>query len=322
VTDAALSSLPSKDRTPRSANILNGWVTNAAKAVGVPHDRLTWIIASTVALAVLQRATASDGTSLFAVKGGAYLEHRLEPHARSTRDVDTLFRGAEQDFLRALDDAIAEPWGPFTIRRGDVEPIANARAATTPRRFDLRLEMQGRPFRRIPIEVSFGEGDITAEVETFEAPSLAFFGIRSPDHLVGITLAFQVAQKLHAATDPDTDDRPNDRVRDIVDLIQIRRTFYPDDTSVDDLRRACHGIFAARADLAIADHRVPRAWPPQIVAWRTWSTGWAKPAADAGLTSTLDEALEEIRTWVSIIDRAGSRAEHAAAEDRSTMPTE
>ena len=310
MTDAALNSLPGKERAPRSVGILNGWVTNAAKQVGVPHDRLTWIIASTVAIAVLQRATGADGRTLFAMKGGAYLEHRLEPNARSTRDVDTLFRGPETAFLGALDAAIAEPWGPFTIRRSEVREIANARAATTPRRFDLRLEMHGKAFRRIPIEVSFGEGGVSDEVETFPAPSLAFFGIDSPDRIAGITLAYQVGQKLHAATDPDTDERPNDRVRDIVDLVQIRRAFFPASAGLSDLKRACTSIFSARATVAAAAGRSPRTWPPPIFARSTWSRDWARPAAEAGLDLTLDEALRSVRDWVEDIDGAGTSEGH------------
>lgn len=164
-----------------------------------------------------------------------------------TNDVDTLFRGDLQQFETALDTAIGEPWGPFILQRTPLEEIVGARRIVKPRRFDLKLLIKGAVWRRIQIEVSFPEGHIAETTEPVPTPSARCYGIATPDHLVGIAMAYQVAQKLHACTDPD--DPPeftNDRVRDIVDLLLIKDSFYADGVPVD-LRAACVDVFDAVA---------------------------------------------------------------------------
>jgi hypothetical protein len=71
-----------------------------------------------------------------------------------------------------------------------------------PRRFDIILELRGVTWRRTPFEISADEAGIGAEDETIEAPPLSGFGLPDPDALVGIALRFQIAQKLHAVSDP------------------------------------------------------------------------------------------------------------------------
>jgi hypothetical protein len=38
--------------------------------------------------------------------------------------------------------------------------------------------------------------------EPLPAPSLADFGLPTPDHLTGLAMRYQIAQKAHAASDP------------------------------------------------------------------------------------------------------------------------
>lgn len=64
------SDLPAKPNEPRSTNILNGWLSQLAGSAGVPSNRLGWIAASTIVIALLQRAKGEDGGPLFLVKGG------------------------------------------------------------------------------------------------------------------------------------------------------------------------------------------------------------------------------------------------------------
>jgi hypothetical protein len=74
----------------------------------------------------------------------------------------------------------------------------------------------------------------------------------SPGHVAGIAMPYQVAQKLHASTDPD--DPPeflNDRVRDIPGLLLIKDHSYPGGPTVE-LSAACFDVFHARAAEATA----------------------------------------------------------------------
>ncbi|WP_181027110.1 nucleotidyl transferase AbiEii/AbiGii toxin family protein [Rathayibacter sp. AY1E9] len=283
---------------------LNQWVNAAAKQNGIAADRLSWFIASTVVMGVLQRATAGDGSVLFLVKGGAFLERRLQLKSRSTKDVDALFRGTLDEFKKAVAAVTDKPWGPFTIQLKDMAPIAGAQTSTPPQRFHLQLLIKGQVFRKVKVEVSFGEGGIATQSEVMPIPRLDHFGITAPEEIATITLAYQIGQKLHAATDPDTPERQNDRVRDIVDLILIRNAFYSNGENLLPVLRAAQDIFAARAAIAAERGATPRLWPPLIKAQALWPTEWNAPAAQANVTLTLDEALEEVRQWVVSINSA------------------
>jgi Nucleotidyl transferase AbiEii toxin, Type IV TA system len=100
---------------------------------------------------------------LFLLKGGTLLQHRLNTTARSTKDVDGLIRGDLDEFLLALEDAMAEPWGPLTLRRGEVEVVNTPTKIIKPRRFDVILAMGGVTWRRVPFEISADEAGIGDE---------------------------------------------------------------------------------------------------------------------------------------------------------------
>jgi len=82
-----------------------------------------------------------------------------------------------------------------------------------------------------------------------------------PDHLVSLSMRYQIAQKVHASTDPhDPPAFVNDRARDVVDLLLVRTltetTGHPSSTEI---RAAVEDIFAARAAEAEATdaHHAP-----------------------------------------------------------------
>lgn len=294
--------LPDKDRTPISARVLNNWLRDAQRQTGVGEGRLGWILASTIVVAALQRALGEDQQPLFLVKGGLFMEFHLGLRARTTKDVDALFRGNLEQFETALDAAIAEPWGPFILQRSTLEEIVAARRLVKPRRFDIKLLIKGAVWRRIQVEVSFPEGHIADVAEPVPAPGAGFFGITTPDEIAGIAMAYQVAQKTHACTDPDEPPEfINDRVRDVVDLLLIKDNFYPEGPQVT-LREACVDVFDARAAEATTLGLTARHWPPQIVANDEWARAYLSLALPVGVTLSLEEALAEVNSWITQID--------------------
>ena len=66
------------------------------------------MVASTVVVAALQRALGDDQRPMFLIKGRAYIEFNLGLRARTTKDVDTLFRGGLDEFIGRLDEALAD----------------------------------------------------------------------------------------------------------------------------------------------------------------------------------------------------------------------
>lgn len=222
---ALLRTLKPKSKEPVSAKVLNTWIAQAEGKLGdeAKGGRLGWLVASSVAIAAVQRAIDTEGRHLFLLKGGTLLQHRLKATARTAKDVDGLIRGDLDQFILALDEALDEPWGPLTLRRGEVELVNVPAKIIKPRRFDIILELRGVTWRRIQFEVSPDEAGVSDEHETIEPPPLGGFGLPDPDALVGIAMRFQIAQKLHAVSDPhEPPDSINDRARDVVDLLLLR----------------------------------------------------------------------------------------------------
>src|SRR5665811_1825517 len=104
---ALLHTLTPKAKQPVSARVLDTWIAQAEGLLGpeAKGGRLGWLIASSVAIAAVQRAIDTNGRQLFLLKGGTLLQHRLNATARTTKDVDGLVRGDLDEFLLALEDA-------------------------------------------------------------------------------------------------------------------------------------------------------------------------------------------------------------------------
>jgi hypothetical protein len=142
--------------------------------------------------------------------------------------------------------------------------------------------------------------------ESTPAPSLSGFGLPTPDHLASLTLRYQIAQKVHASTDPhEPPEYLNDRARDVVDLLLLHdlsgETGHPDKPSIS---TAILDIFSARAAEAETLRRKPRHWPARLVAHPHWRESFNKAATSAGLDISLEDAVDQVNAWLDEIDEA------------------
>lgn len=306
-----LDRLEARPRAPRAVRNLETWIQQAERRVGVGAARLGWMVASSVVIAALQRVAHDDGRPRFLIKGGAYLELRLGLRARTTRDVDALFRGDFEGFLTALDRALAEPVGELTFQRTEPAVIERASRLIKPRRLQVKVLLRGKTWRSVPVEVAADEGRAGQYVEPVPAPSLAHFGLATPSEIAGISTDYQVAQKLHASTDPHDPGGPgghrNDRVRDVTDLHLLHRAFYDDADlpRLRGLRAACADLFDARAREARTAGAVERAWPPALTAHPHWQVDYPGYAEQVGLALTLQDAVAALNDWIAVVDAAG-----------------
>ncbi|WP_186276964.1 nucleotidyl transferase AbiEii/AbiGii toxin family protein [Corynebacterium anserum] len=303
-----LGDLKSKTKQPASATILRNWITQAEAQLGedAKGGRLGWLVASSVAIAAVQRAVDENGRRLFLLKGGTLLQHRLNATARATKDVDGLIRGDMDAFFAALEEVLDEPWGPLELRRGEVKTINVPTKITKPRRFNITIDLKGRSWRSIDFEISPDEAGIGAEQEAIEPPLLSGFGLPTPDVLVGITMRFQIAQKLHAVSDPhEPPTFKNDRARDLVDLILLRDLITATGTpTLTEVREAGQAIFDSRAKEADILGYPARSWPPTIIAHKHWGNDYARAAKPGGIHLPLESAVAEINNWISAIDNS------------------
>ncbi|MFC7619093.1 nucleotidyl transferase AbiEii/AbiGii toxin family protein [Microlunatus sp. GCM10028923] len=297
-----LADLKAKAQPPASATILSQWINHAERALGVTAagGRLGWLVASTVVVAALQRAVDSAGTPSFLLKGGTLLQHRLGLSARATSDLDGLVRGDIDEFLAVLDETLVDPWGPLVLTRSEVEVIATPARVIKPRRLYIFASLRGRVWRKVQVELAPDEGGAGATPETIPAPTLDPFGLPAPDVLVALAMRYQIAQKIHACSDPhDPPASVNDRPRDVVDLLLLRDLVLAEGAPTSyEIREAAVAVFEARAADANTLGRPVRHWPPRVVAHPHWLNDYARAARDAGVASSLDDAVAAVNDWI------------------------
>jgi hypothetical protein len=237
-------------------------------------------------LGALESVRRNDGP-LFVVKGGVSIELRLGLRARTTKDLDLVFRGDPEAMLDALEDALSRPYGSFAFRRkGLVEDIRD----TGSRRLAIQVLFGGREWQTLQLEVAPPEAD---EIELVPAAiSIADFKLDGPERVACLSLRYQIAQKLHAVTERPTD-RANQRFWDLIDLILLEELG-------DDLARV------REASVEIFERRRTHSWPPELVAPAAWIEPYRATAAEIGadLPEDVEEAAEIVRMFIAAIDRA------------------
>lgn len=296
-----LSELKPKGKEPRSRSVLESWIAKAEGEIDPSRSgRLAWLISTTVCAAKLQSVLGSQGESRFALKGGTLLQHRLGLSARATKDLDGIVRGDIEDFIDALDATLVEDWGPISFQRSEVEVINTPAKVVKPRRFDLMLSIKGQTWRKVQVEISPSEGLATEAFDTFAAPSLDAFGIPTPDYLVGIALSYQIAQKVHGATDPhDPPEFVNRRARDVVDLLLLKELAESAGTpNADEIRAAIKDIFESRAHEARVLGRTERALPAKVIAYPHWEADYAEAASGSSVELAMSDAIAAVNLWL------------------------
>ena len=156
------------------------------------------------------------------------------------------------------------------------------------------------------MEVSPDEGSAGSAGEYVAAPSLAGFGLPTPDRLTGLAVRYQVAQKIDAASDPhDPPAYENERARDVVDLLLLRDLVTTQATpTLPGIKAAVLDIFEARARDAAALGLPPRVWPAALTPYPHWRVSFARAAESVGLDIGLEDAVERVNTWIKLIDGA------------------
>ena len=299
--DESVAQLKPKDKEPNSVATLTKWIDYAERQIGGQNTgRLAWLVASSVVVAKLQQVVDERGDARFILKGGTLLQYRLKLTTRATKDVDGIVRGDIDSFIHDLDAQLREQWGPISFTRSEVEEIRVPSKLINPRRFYVNLSLRGKLWRKVKIEISPDEGKAGSTFESFTPPSLSGFGLPTPDALVGLQLSYQVAQKIHAASDPhNPPEYINERARDLVDLVllhsMISETGHP---SIDELNDAMEDIFDARAIEARATGRNPRSLPASIAVYPHWHDDYLKTAQEVGIDLSMEEAASVVNKWI------------------------
>ena len=243
-----------------------------------------------VAAALMRHARDEHDEPLFLIKGGVAVELLFGLQARATKDLDTTARLPAEDIDSRLRDALTDGWEGFTFRLTGLEQVRD----TAARRGEVKVSYQGDPWSTVQFEVSPAEGTGGRQIQwtsnTFVDP--ARLGLKPPGDLPLVTIAYLIAQKLHACTDHTDPERPNDRYRDLIDLILVDR-LVPDDARAS-VREMCVQIFRLRDT---------HPWPPQVIVPPDWSEGYRKLAEQLDFSpADVRQAATDVQAIIAHID--------------------
>jgi hypothetical protein len=288
------------DSSPSNLRALRDRLTAAAKREGVVFGRLQQHVGVLVVAQFMNLAADDQGLPVLLVKGGASLELRRGiPESRTSKDLDTVLRGDIEAVYERLADAGADGWEGFTATFTASVPFEVPGLVGKPHRLTAKLAYQGKPFVSIPIEISPVEAGNAEGFDTVSSDALTLVGLSESVAVPCMTLPWQIAQKIHACTEPVEPPRTNDRARDLVDL-QLLEALTVDDP-LTDIQAACRAVFEARGK---------HVWPPALTAQDNWEIIYVRALEgleDIGIAGSLDEALVRVQSFIDRIAEARSR---------------
>lgn len=221
---------------------------------------------------LLARLAVADHRA-WVLKGGAALEFRMPDRARSTRDIDLALASDLEPADRLLQDLTGDPFGDhFSFRVTRRRELSDAPDRGLVVRLSLDALLGGRVFERFVVDVVAGE-EMVATTERVELGRALGFANLPVVEMAVIDLRTHWAEKLSAYL-RRYDDRPNTRVKDLVDLVLlVEHGLEPDDrlrTAVEEtfVRRSQHLPLAELSSMADA-----------------WTVPFAEMASELGLTA-------------------------------------
>lgn len=278
-------------KAPHSVSVIERWVGEDAREQGILVGRLQRWVQFMVLLAALDRVRDERDDPLFLLKGGTAMELRLRLRARTTQDLDAVFRDSAGSMLARLDEALRAGCGGFTFERSAPRPIGDTRSVG----FEIKLAYRGRRWGTVPFEVAPAEGDAGADIETLEAVAIGRFGLEGPERVPCLGLRYQIAQKIHACTAPPPPERPeNLRVHDLIDLLLLRDLVPGDGWAA--VRDACLDTFTVRRT---------HSWPPTLEIYPSWPQTFTALATELAFAITdIQQAAQQVRAMIKQIDNA------------------
>lgn len=223
------------------------------------------------------------------IKGGSSLMFRYGPEfTRYTRDIDAARSIGLNEYLDRLAHALAMGWNGFSGKVVAVPPPhpQGVPAAYVMVPYDVKLDYMGKPWQTVRVEVGHNEIGDADDYELFLPTDLgdAFeqLGFPRPRPLRVMRLAYQVAQKLHAVSEPGSE-----RAHDLIDLqlMALRSSL-----DFGEIHEKCIRLFA---------YRKRQTWPPVITQGINWDTAYTNALRTIQDASELFPTVSEAVIWVN-----------------------
>lgn len=216
------------------------------------------------------------------VKGGSGLKFRYGDEAtRVTLDLDTAWNTNLDAFLKDLDAKLKAGWYGF-----DGEVIVQRQASPkgipfeyVMQPYDAKLNYKGASWFTVKLEIGHNEIGDADEMDLVPlreevADLFDFLCLPQPGAIPVMRLEFQVAQKLHGASAPNSK-----RAHDLIDLQLMLAKGTLDWPKTADI---CRRLFA---------YRKVHTWPPTIIKGESWEEVYSAQAAGLSVLPTIDEAV-------------------------------
>src|SRR6266851_80457 len=199
--------------TPKPVERLEKTLARVAREQGLDQERLRRWVSFLALCGVLESAVEKGVIDIYYLKGGVAMELRFARAARTTKDFDLGLEGSRAERLRRLGDVLQLEFDAFTFR---LKPEIHEMELADTVRVEVAVQYKTRAWQTVDIDLGPGEA---REVDLVEPAitGLAEMGIPMTAHVRCLGLNEQIAQKLHACTGPQREDR----ARDVLDILLV-----------------------------------------------------------------------------------------------------
>lgn len=253
---------------------------NSRRNLDIALERLVGRAGVVAKRAIVANAIVAQMLPNGTVKGGSAIKMRLGDSITGfTTDLDVARASTVEDFSEQLGLALGAGWEGFT---GTLAREREAHPRSVPQQyvmqpFSAKLSYNGKPWTTVSLEVGhdeIGDADEPDFVEPIDANTI-LRGLGFP--LIGpvpvMPLRYQIAQKLHAVSEPGSM-----RAHDLIDLQLIDATYSGDYV---DVKAICERLFT---------YRKKQSWPPVIVANPTWEKAHVDQLPNGSILPTVNQA--------------------------------
>jgi len=247
-------------------------LARVAREQGLDQERLRRWVSFLSLCGVLEHAVETGVIDTYYLKGGVAMELRFARAARTTKDFDLGLQGDRTERIRRLDEVLKLGFDDFTFR---LKPEIHQMELADTVRVEVAVEYRTRAWQTVDIDLGPGEA---WEVDLVEPAitGLAEMGLPMTPHVRCLGINEQTAQKLHACTGPQREDR----ARDVLDILVV--------DMLGQLDYARTRISAER----IFRERATHAFPPSASLPAEWRRELENLAQELGYPATKAEGIE------------------------------
>ena len=248
-------------------------LARVAREKGIDQERLRHWVSFLALCGVLERACQEAILGGYYLKGGVAMELRFAQQARATKDLDLGMEGTRASRLQALSEALRLGFDEFTFRlKAQTRDMEQADTV----RVQVAIQYRTRSWQTI--EVDLGPANVKhVDLVAPNVRGLIELGIPVVSPVRCLSLAEQVAQKLHACTGPVA----AGRARDVLEILLI-----------DALGKLDYSA-SAEATRRVFEERATHAFPPTFVMSPEWRPELEALARELGFPLTASAAIEQ-----------------------------